>query len=109
MCRTLSCTKRELNARMSNVELQEWWAWYCTEPWGEDRADWRMGILAASLVNLWLERKARRVQPGDFLPRFCEAAPATAAGRRLAVRRQHPQEMLALLRHGTQEVGGTVR
>jgi hypothetical protein len=39
------------------------------EPWGEERADLRAGIVAATIANLF-RRKGRTLKPRDFMPKF---------------------------------------
>ena len=47
-------------------------AYYAIEPWGEERADLRMGISTAAIVNRHLGRSERPKQPADFMPKFGE-------------------------------------
>lgn len=49
--------------------LSEWVAYYGIEPWCEQRADLRMGIICATMANAW-SSKGRRMKPMDFMPRF---------------------------------------
>jgi hypothetical protein len=39
-------------------------------PRGEWRADLRMAILAATMANLWIDSKSKRMKPSDFMPDF---------------------------------------
>lgn len=64
-------------------QLLEWQAYYAIEPWGEERADLRAGIVASTMGNLWSKR---RVSPRDFMPDF---------GRR--TRRQAPEQIASVL------------
>jgi hypothetical protein len=86
---------------MSAKELQTWWAWYQLEPWGEVRGDLRMGILASSLVNMWIS-KGSKTKPVDFMPDWHKA---TLTPRP----RQSAQDMLAVFRRGTQAAGGRIK
>jgi hypothetical protein len=63
-------TVAELEERMTSKEFSEWMAYFAIEPFGEDRADLRMGILASVMANLWGKRKGRAWRPQDFIPRF---------------------------------------
>lgn len=45
-------------------------AYYGVEPWGEERADLRMGILASTMANLWSSKTSRPSKPKDFMPDF---------------------------------------
>lgn len=89
--------------RMSNAEIQEWWILYQMAPWGDERADLRMGIQASSLVNMWTA-KGKRVEPSDFIPDFYK--PHT-------VKSLHPQQsaaqMMQVLMQGTKKAGGVVK
>lgn len=59
-------------AAMSSREFTEWMAYYAIEGLGESpeyRADLRMGIQTATLVNLWKDKRAPAAKPEDFLPK----------------------------------------
>jgi hypothetical protein len=46
-------------------------AYYSLDPWGEERADLRSGIVAATMVNLQRDpRKGKPVSPDAFMPKF---------------------------------------
>lgn len=55
--------QREIDAR----EFAEWMAAYSVEPWGEERADLRAGIIASTTANVTAGNKTK---PGDFMPDF---------------------------------------
>jgi hypothetical protein len=90
---------------MSAPELELWWHCYCQEPWGDYRADLRMGILAATMANMWMEKGHRRLTPTDFLPQFGRPAPRPVVP---PPPRQSSQDMFAILLQGTLAAGGTV-
>jgi hypothetical protein len=48
------------------------------EPWGEERADLRSGIVAATMANLW-GSKHKRYKPSDFMVKTDTAPRATGA------------------------------
>jgi hypothetical protein len=49
----------------------EWIAYYNLEPWGEERADWRAGMVAATIANAHRDpKKHAPFRPADFMPRF---------------------------------------
>lgn len=50
--------------------LYEWMAYRRLNPWGEWRADWRAGMQAAVLVNLFAGKKAGVKKPEDYMPKF---------------------------------------
>jgi hypothetical protein len=72
----------EISART----LREWMAYYALDPWGDERADLRSGIVAATLANIHRGKRAA-FRPRDFMPRF--EAPR---------RRQSVDEMKAIFR-----------
>lgn len=52
-------------------QLTEWMAYYQLEPFGEERADFRMARLAATMVNMWRDQdKSNAVTEADFMPNF---------------------------------------
>ena len=46
--------------------------YYQVEPWGEERADYRAGIVASTYANVHRNPKKRTkaYEPGDFMPVF---------------------------------------
>jgi len=63
-------TVAELLSRISSRELSEWMAYYELEPFGEERADLRAGIIAATIANVNRSKKQRAFQPAQFMPKF---------------------------------------
>jgi hypothetical protein len=65
-------TVRELLARISARELSEWMAYFMLEPFGEERADVRAAIVAATVANTARDPKRHRrpFQASDFMPKF---------------------------------------
>lgn len=49
---------------MTADELLRWAAYYAVEPFGEDRADLRVGILSSMVANAFGSKKTK---PGDFV------------------------------------------
>lgn len=64
-------------AGMTSRQLTEWMAFAALEPFGDERADLRMGILASVIANVNRDpkRRAQPYEPKDFLPRFEEEEP----------------------------------
>ena len=61
----------QLQREISSREFAEWLAFYRLEPFGEERADLRMAVLAALIANVNRNPKKRRVfTPEDFMPKF---------------------------------------
>jgi hypothetical protein len=60
----------EIEARFSSREIAEWMAFASLEPFGEERADLRAGIIASVLANIHRDRKRRPepFSPTDFMP-----------------------------------------
>lgn len=56
------------------MEFAEWMAYYGLEPFGDERADLRSGIVAATIANVNRDPKKTRsaFEPGDFMPKFKE-------------------------------------
>lgn len=50
--------------------MNEWMAYYQIEPFGQERADLRMGILAAVMAGPHRRKGQRPPKPRDFMPRF---------------------------------------
>lgn len=62
---------------MSSREFTEWRAYYGMEPFGEEMANWRAGMLASVVVNLLSDKKTKAKQPMDFMPQTERPAAAT--------------------------------
>jgi len=62
----------ELMERMSAREFDDWRLYAVLEPFGEERADLRMGILASVIANANSDPKKRTkpFDPKDFMPDF---------------------------------------
>lgn len=56
---------------MSNITLGYWMALYRIDPWGEERGDFRAGIIASAVAN-WagktMREGAKPVTPADYMP-----------------------------------------
>jgi hypothetical protein len=63
-------TVDELLSRISSRELSEWQVYSQIEPWGETRADWRSGIVAAVIANVNRAKGQPAYSPETFIPRF---------------------------------------
>jgi hypothetical protein len=64
------CTVREAIARCDAEEFREWLAYYGLEPWTQDRADWRAGMVASVIANVNRGRGTPAYKAADFMPRF---------------------------------------
>lgn len=65
-------TVAEMLQRISSAEITEWAAYYMLEPFGEDRADLRSGIIASTVANVNRAEKQEPYTPHDFMPKFDE-------------------------------------
>ena len=63
-------TVSELLHRISSRELTEWQAYYGVEPFGEDRADLRAGIVASTVANVFRKSGTQPYKAQDFMPKF---------------------------------------
>jgi hypothetical protein len=61
-------TVRELLARIDSRELSEWSAFYGLQPFGDEPADIRTGIIASTVANCLTT--GRSFKPSDFLPEY---------------------------------------
>jgi hypothetical protein len=57
-------------AEMSSRDLAEWMAYSRIEPWGEERDDLRIGILASMIANMFREKGKKAYEPQDFILNF---------------------------------------
>jgi hypothetical protein len=65
---TLGVTRRELLRRVTSIEMSEWYAYYCVDPWGEERADLRQAITTAMIANVNRGKDDKAFTPEDFMP-----------------------------------------
>ena len=61
-------TVAELLERLDARELADWMAYSQIEPFGEERADFRAGIIAAVIANVNRAENAPPAEPEDFMP-----------------------------------------
>ena len=96
---------RAAQEEIDSAEFAEWRAYHEVDPFGEDRADLRSGIVASVVANA-NRTKGRAFKPGDFMPDF----------DRMETGQQSVEEMqarigiaLGVKRHGNhRESGGRV-
>lgn len=67
---------RELLQRIDSYELTEWQCYYALDPFGEERADLRMGIATSVLANANRnpDKRSDPFTAKDFMPQFLEAS-----------------------------------
>jgi hypothetical protein len=62
-----------LLGELSSSQLAEWLAYFQLEPFGEERDDLRMGIVASTIANVNRSPKRKKpYEPRDFMPQFDE-------------------------------------
>jgi hypothetical protein len=71
-------------AEISSEQLSEWMAYSKLEPWGEDRDDLRMGIVASVIANSNRGKGQKPFKPTDFMPSFEPVDPEEQTARLLA-------------------------
>lgn len=69
-------------------------AFYALEPWGDERENFRAGLVAAAVYNRHRDGKKERkpYRPEDFMPRLVEKA--------------EPEVLLEKIQHITAALGG---
>jgi Protein of unknown function (DUF4035) len=86
---------------MDREEYLNWQAYFALDPFGEERADYRAGIIAATIANVHRAKGQKAFTPPDFMPRF-------GGERTRGARPQTPAQMLAVFRMFTRAAGGTI-
>ena len=79
-------TVRSLLASTDAGEMAEWEAYFRIEPFGEDRADLRAGIVASTMANTVRGKGTKPFRPVDFMPYVDRAAQRRADARDLSKR-----------------------
>lgn len=62
--------------RIPSRLLSEWMAFAQLEPFGEERADLRAGIVASTVANVYRAKDERPLSAQDFMPKFDQPDPA---------------------------------
>ena len=57
-------------SEITSGQFAEWMAYSRLEPWGEDRDDLRMGIVASVIANSNRGKGKKPYKPQDFMPDF---------------------------------------
>lgn len=71
-----------LLSQITSRQFGEWMAYYNVEPFGDNRADLRSGILASVFANIYRKKGAKQYTPADFMPKFgCPYATRTKERR----------------------------
>ena len=56
-------------ARCNSRQYAEWQAEYQLDPWGDERADLRAGIIACTIAHV-NRAQGKAFKPSDFMPEF---------------------------------------
>lgn len=57
-------------SEITSAQFAEWLAYSRVDPWGEDRDDLRMGIMASVIANSNRGKGKKPYKPQDFMPNF---------------------------------------
>lgn len=71
-------------SEISSVQFAEWMAYSRLEPWGEERDDLRMAIIASTIANVNRGKNSKAFSPQDFMPQFEPETEEQAAERLIA-------------------------
>lgn len=66
---------------MTSAQFAEWLAYARVEPFGEERADLRMGIVASTIANVNRGKGQKPYKPQNFMPDFEPEDEAAAIAR----------------------------
>ena len=71
-------------SEISSRDFAEWMAYSRLEPWGPDRDDLRMGIVASTIANSNRGKGQKAFKPTDFIPDFEPETEEQAQARLMA-------------------------
>ena len=77
---------------------REWLAYAETDPWDEERADWRAAMIAHTMASLWRGKKGRKPKFKDFMPQFKQA-----------IQPKTPQHALNAMKNLVVAFGGSIQ
>ena len=75
-------------SEMTSAQFAEWMAYSRAEPWGEERDDLRMGVLASMIANMFRDKNKKPAKPSDFILDF-EPEDEAAALERMREQLRH--------------------
>lgn len=76
----LALGQPDVDAMLAGLTTRQFLGWQhyaAVEPFGEERADLRAGIISATIANVFAG-KSRSFKPADFMPRFTRPVRQTA-------------------------------
>lgn len=53
---------------LTSRQIEGWIAAYRLDPWGEQPAYWRAGVVASVIANVHRKKGSKPLMPSDFLP-----------------------------------------
>lgn len=71
-------------SEITSRQFAEWMAYSQLEPWGEERDDLRMGIVASTIANSNRGKGQKPYKPQDFMPSFEQETEEEAQARLIA-------------------------
>lgn len=57
----------QIDRNISARELRDWIEYDSIQPFGHERDNWHMGVLASILINQYLSKGQRPKNPNDFM------------------------------------------
>jgi hypothetical protein len=91
-------TVGELCRRMSASEFHEWNEFDKFHPFGDERADDRMGVLASVMANIYRPKNRAAFKPRDFALKYEDEKPRVLT----------PEQSLAVAKAFVHQTGGTI-
>ena len=73
--------------RMPAHEVRRWQVFHSLFPFGDERADWRMGTVAAVIANVHRGKNSEPAKPSDFMLKPPETQAQKEARWRSALRK----------------------
>lgn len=96
---------RELLSRIGSDELTEWMAFYQLEPFGDFRADFRSGVMAATFANAHRSKDAKAFTPEDFMPFMTDRVQSSSQHNTQTQMKTNITRFKALLAHKVKKRG----
>lgn len=88
-------THAQMMNMMSAGELTYWQAYSSIEPFGEERADLRMGILASLIANVNRKKGSKAYKPEQFMPKFYKTVEGKLTKEGLALKAETLRRILS--------------
>lgn len=72
-------------SRITYAQFREWMIYAGMEPFGEERADLRSGIVSCVMANAFRTKGGRVFRPADFMPQFGARKPRKTSAEIMTV------------------------